>query len=100
MTLFDLIARIALIVHALIPVVLALEVLFFFWQIALVILRLGDDKAAESARKSLFWSVVAIFVTVSIWGIIQFAIAITGTPQGGICPPPQILRDGVETCFE
>jgi hypothetical protein len=100
MTLFDIVAVFASIVGALIPVVLALEVFFFFWQTALVILRLGDDKSAEKARRSLFWGVVAIFVTVSVWGIIQFASSIFGTPGGAICPPVQILRDGVSTCFE
>jgi hypothetical protein len=100
MTLFDIVAVFASIVGVLIPLALATEVLFFFWNIAVAIWRLGSDEGGEDARKRLFWGVVAIFVTVSVWGIIQFASSIFGTPGGAICPPVQILRDGVSTCFE
>ncbi len=100
MTLFDIVAVFASIARALIPVVLALEVVFFFWMIALVILRTGGDDGVAEAKLRLFWGVVAIFITVSVWGIIQFASYVFGTPGGAICPPVQILRDGVSTCFE
>lgn len=99
MTLFGIISIFASILGALIPVVLALEVLFFFWTVAVLILRSGSEDMGELKTK-LLWGAIAIFVTVSVWGIINFASYVLDTRRGAVCSPPQIFKDGVITCFE
>lgn len=88
------------ILNALIPVILGFEVLYFFWTIGVGILHSGDADGVTETRQKLVWGVVAIFVTVSVWGIIQFFSYVLGTPQGAVCPPPQIQRDSVSTCID
>lgn len=99
MTLFDIVAVFASILSVLIPLVLALEVVFFFWTIAVAIFRSDSADGVLDMRKRLIWSVVAIFVTVSVWGIVQFASSMFGLSGGKVCSPPQILQNGVSTCF-
>ena len=72
MTLFGIVGIFASILGALIPVVLALEVLFFFWTVALWLLRSGGEELDE-IKTRLLWGAIAIFVTVSVWGIINVA---------------------------
>ena len=66
-----LIGVIADIVRLLIPIVVALALLYFFWGLAQFILKSGEGEAAvEEGKKKMIWGIVALFVMVSIWGII------------------------------
>ncbi len=54
-------------------VVAGIALLVFFWGLVKFILKVGGDaKAVEDGRKLMIWGVVAIFVMVSIWGLIGF----------------------------
>jgi hypothetical protein len=99
-SLFGIVLVVESILNALIPVIVGFEVLYFFWTIGVAILHSGSENGATEIRQKLVWGVVAIFVTVSVWGIIQFFSYVLGTPEGAICPPPQIQRDGVSTCID
>ena len=64
----NLVSRLGAIIRNLIPVLLGLAVVVFFWGI---IQYLFTD-AKEKGSKLMFWGVIAIFVMVSIWGLIRF----------------------------
>jgi hypothetical protein len=68
----------------LIPILVSAAVVAFFWFIVLFIWKGTDnpDKQQE-AKKGMFWSIIALFVMVSIWGIINFFGSILGVSQGG-----------------
>jgi hypothetical protein len=56
---------------ALIPILVGLAVALFFWGIVKYLWSAaGDIKAHEEGRKMMAWGVIAIFVMVSIWGIV------------------------------
>ena len=55
-----------------------LGVVYFFWGMGQFILHAGDPKAIEEGRSKMIWGVVAIFVMVSIYGIISFLGEATG----------------------
>lgn len=56
-----------------IVVVAGIALLVFFWGLAKFILKIGGDtKAVEDGRKMMIWGTIALFVMVSIWGIIYF----------------------------
>src|SRR3989338_8727367 len=61
-------SRLGAIIRNLIPVLLGLAVVVFFWGI---IQYLFTD-AKEKGSKLMFWGVIAIFVMVSIWGLIEW----------------------------
>lgn len=46
-----------------------LAIVVFFWGLIRYLTAVGDDKGA--GLQIMFWGVIAIFVMVSIWGIIR-----------------------------
>ncbi len=83
-----------------ITLVFALAVLYFFWGIGQFVLHAGDQKARDEGKKKIIWGVIALFVMVSIWGIIAFIGGIFGIDTSNIgtqnpCPDGMSLDRGV-----
>ena len=56
-----------------IPVLVGVALLVFLWGLAKFIFRIGgDEKAVSEGRNLIVWGLIAIFVMVSVWGIIEF----------------------------
>lgn len=53
------------------PIVVALALLYFFWGLASYILKAGDDDGRKKARETMIWGILALFIMVSVWGIIN-----------------------------
>ena len=53
-----------------IPVVIALAVLYFFWGLAQYVLYSGDEGKKEEGRNIMIYGIIALFVMVSVWGLI------------------------------
>jgi hypothetical protein len=71
-TLTGFICKLTLLVLQVVPVLVALALLFFFWGIANWILSLssGDEDGAKKGRERTIWGLVALFFILSIGGII------------------------------
>lgn len=54
-----------------IPIVFALAIIFFFWGLAQFIRSVSDKTIAEGKNK-MIWGIIALFVMVSITGIIKY----------------------------
>ena len=63
------------------PIVVALALLYFFWGLAKFILSTGGGKEQEEAKGIMLWGIIALFVMVSIWGIIR---VVSATFLGGV----------------
>jgi hypothetical protein len=50
----------------------------FFWGIALFILNTNDDKKRQEGKAWMFWSVIALFVMITLWGIISLFVNTVG----------------------
>jgi len=48
------------------------SLLVFIWGIAKFIWASGDEKKLEEGKRLMFWGIIALFVMVSVWSIIQF----------------------------
>lgn len=59
------------VINALIPIIISLAIVVFFWGLVQYLLTLGDESKRNEGIKIMIWGVVAIFVMVSIWGIIR-----------------------------
>lgn len=68
----------------LVPFLIGLALLAFFWYIILYIWKGKDDPSAYAKGKvGMFYSLLALFIMVSVWGIITFFGQIVGIGQGG-----------------
>lgn len=69
----DLIHALGGLINTAIAVVIAIALLIFFWGIVKFIFKVGgDEKAEEDGKRIMKWGLIALFVMVSIWGIIRF----------------------------
>lgn len=46
----------------------------FFWGLARFIMNTGDDKKREEGKQWMIWSIVALFVMLTLWGLIGLLI--------------------------
>lgn len=53
------------------PLVVALALLFFFWGLATYILAAGSEEKKGKGKMIMVWGVLALFVMVSVWGIVN-----------------------------
>src|SRR3990170_2644040 len=69
----DLIRAVGGLINPIIAILVGVALLAFFWGLAKFIFRVGgDEKAVEEGKNLMIWGVIALFVMISIWGIIAF----------------------------
>ena len=89
--LLQLLALAQTIVTRLVPFAVGLAVLAFFWYLIEFIWKGAADPAKrQESLKGMGFAVLALFVMVSIWGIVGFAGSLLGIGQGGTVPIPGI----------
>ena len=73
-------------INPLIAILVGLALLAFFWGLAKFIFRAGGDtEAVEEGKRLMIWGLIALFIMVSVWGIIGF-IQSALLPGGGSTP--------------
>lgn len=86
-TILSLIALAQKIINRLVPFTIGLATLAFFWFLILFIWKASDNPTEQAKLKSgMFWSLLALFVMVSVWGIIAFFANMLGITVGGTIP--------------
>jgi uncharacterized membrane protein len=73
------------IVSKLAPLLVGIAVLAFFWYLIQFIWsgKDGDGEKRKGSMAGMGYSIFAIFVMVSIWGIVYFIAGIVGVTPGG-----------------
>jgi hypothetical protein len=81
----SMIALVQEIVVRLVPLAIGLAVLAFFWYLIQFIWsgKDGDGEKRKGSMAGMGYSIFAIFVMVSIWGIVYFIAGIVGVTPGG-----------------
>jgi heme/copper-type cytochrome/quinol oxidase subunit 2 len=59
-------------INPLIVLTIGFALLVFIWGLAKFIWHSGDKNAVDEGRRLIIWGVLALFVMVSIWGIVAF----------------------------
>lgn len=90
-SLLNLLALAQTIVVRLVPFLIGLAVVVFFYNLVMFIVKGSSDPAkhGEYAR-GMGFSILALFVMVSIWGLVGFFGSFFGIGQGGSVPVPGI----------
>lgn len=68
-SLIDLVDKYA---RAILPLLVTLAVVVFFWGVVKYILNGGDEKARIEGRSFMIWGVVAVFVMLTFFGLVAF----------------------------
>ncbi len=55
-----------------IPIVITLALIYFLWGVASYIMSSGDEEKRKEARNVMIWGIIALFVMVSVWGLVRF----------------------------
>ncbi|HCC05551.1 TPA: hypothetical protein DEP58_04625 [Patescibacteria group bacterium] len=77
-------------VGQLIPIVIALGLLFFIWGLVQFILASGDEAAKDIGKRRMIWGVMALFVIVAVWGIVGLLGELSGVELGGTVDTPNV----------
>lgn len=70
-TFASLVDKILAIFDKLVPVLVVAALLFFFWGVIKYITHRGESEK----RNFMIWSLVALFIILSVWGILRLACA-------------------------
>ena len=86
----DLMGSVGRLVDLAIPIVVSLALLAFFWGLAKFIFAAGDEESKADGKKIMIGGVVALFVMVSVWGLVGFIGNAFNIQQGGSITPPSV----------
>jgi hypothetical protein len=75
----ELVTDIGNIVNQIIPILFAVALLVFFYGLVKYIF--GAEHNKDSAKKTMIWGVVALFVMASVWGLVRFIGEAVGVDQ-------------------
>ena len=70
-TLTDIVNTVGNLISLATPIVLALALVYFFWGLANFILSSGEADKRNEAIAIMIYGVIALFVMVSVWGIVN-----------------------------
>jgi hypothetical protein len=73
-------------------IILALALVFFLWGVAKFILNAGDPEEQTKGKSIMFWGLIALFVMVSVWGLVNFIQNELGIENEQL-DRPDIFRD-------
>jgi uncharacterized membrane protein YidH (DUF202 family) len=76
-------------VALLIPIVMGLAVLVFFWGLVKYISSTSDESSKLDGKNLMIWGMIALFVMVALWGILgwfQDQLELTGTVTSSAPP--------------
>ena len=71
----------AVLVNLVTTIVVSAAFLFFFWNLVVYIRSSGDEQK-EQAKSRMIWSVLAMVVITSLWGIIGYVRSVAGVGTG------------------
>jgi hypothetical protein len=70
------------------PIVVAIALLAFFW--GLVKFIFAGEEGKKEGQHLMIWGLVALFVMVSVWGLVRFIGNAVGIGQGDTITVPKV----------
>src|SRR3989338_5407848 len=78
------------IVELALPIVVGIALLVFFWGLVKFIFAQGNEESKADAKKIMLWGLIALFVMVAVWGLVQFIGTAFGIGQGDTVVVPTV----------
>ena len=70
------------------PIIVAIGLLAFFW--GLVKFIFAGEEAKKEGQHLMIWGLVALFVMISVWGLVRFIGNALGVGQGDTITIPKV----------
>jgi len=70
-TLFGLLCRLGQLFNAVVPVLIALGVLYFVWGVITYVIS-SDEEAKKSGRNRIIYGIIGLAVIIGLWGLVNF----------------------------
>ena len=90
---FALVGDLKRLLDLLIPIAITIALLFFIWGLAMFILASGDEEKRKEGKQRMIWGVIALFIIVSVWGIVAFLANVFGVEGVRALPTPFVPND-------
>jgi uncharacterized membrane protein YidH (DUF202 family) len=88
-TLQDIIGTTSLgLVNSVIILLIGLAMLYFIWGIVEFIGKSGDEEGRKEGKSKMIWGIIALFVIVSMWGLVGLLTNTFLDGKNGTAPPP------------
>jgi len=81
------ISQAANVLDRVVGVLIAIALLVFVWGLVMFIANSGHEDRLAEGRRRMMWGVAALFVIVSIWGLVALLQQITGISGANIIIP-------------
>lgn len=81
--------RIGNILNAIVPVLIALGVVFFVWGVIVYVVS-SDEEAKKKGRDRMIWGIIGLAVIVALWGLVNIltnTFGVSGTNNTNITLP-------------
>ena len=66
-----------------IPFIITLALIYFLWGVATYIMNSGDEEARKTSRAVMIHGIIALFVIISVWGLVAILNSTFGINAGG-----------------
>jgi hypothetical protein len=77
-------------INRLIPFIIALTVLIFLWGVFKFVIAGADGDARKEAQGYMIWGIIALFVMVSVWGLVNILVRTFNLESSSVPPPPKL----------
>lgn len=84
-------------VSEIVPLLVAIAVLVFFWGIVKFISHAGDEKTHEEGKQFMIWGMIALFVMVALWSIVGYFQETLGLTSWGSLGDLPTVPDTIPT---
>jgi len=94
----DIVCVIGSILNRIIPVLLALGVLFFIWGVVQYMIG-GDEEAKKKGKNKIIYGIIGLVVIVGMWGLVNIVVKTFGLNQAltPIDNPANIINNNLTT---
>ncbi len=86
----QLVSSLKTLVNNILPLLLAVAVMYFFWGLVTFIRSAGDPKKVDEGKSIMIWGILALFIMISLWGILNWLATTTSLGGGSVPTLPTI----------
>lgn len=89
-----LVDNLKVLLDGIIPLIVGLALIYFIWGLAQYISNSGEASKVEEGRTRMLWGTIALFVIVSVWGLVAVIrnSVFTGTASLDTPPSPEFKK--------